>query len=404
MKYFKRNKYTDKIRPFVGKNIIKVLTGQRRVGKSYVLYQIMDEIKVLHTDANIIYINCELEEFREIKSSKELYGYVDSQLVYDRALNYLFIDEIQEIPDFQHTLRSMLAEQKCDIYCTGSNANLLSGELATFLSGRYIEINIHSLGYREFLEFHQLENSPNAIEKYLTYGGLPFLINLELSQQQSFEYLRNVYSAILLKDVVARENIRNVSFLENLVSYLADNVGNLCSALNISKYLKAQRIEMNPQIIINYLKALTNAFFVHRVVRADVQGFKIFETGEKYYFEDLGLRNVISGFNATKDVHKLMENAVYLHLLQCGYKVYIGKLDNKEIDFVAENNGRKMYVQVSLTVINEDTQQREFDNLMLIDDNYPKYVVTLNDMLIGTDYKGIQHINLADFLYTNFEQ
>ncbi|GHT16142.1 ATPase [Bacteroidia bacterium] len=403
MKYFKRDKYTDKIRPFVGKDIIKVLTGQRRVGKSYILYQLMDEIKVSHPDANIIYINCELEEFREIKSSRKLYKYVDSRLVNDRALNYLFIDEIQEISDFQHTLRSLLAEQKCDIYCTGSNANLLSGELATFLSGRYIEINIHSLSYREFLRFHQLENSPNALGKYLTYGGLPFLINLELSQQQSFEYLRNVYSAVLLKDVVARENIRNVSFLENLVSYLADNVGNLCSALNISKYLKAQRIEMNPQIIINYLKALTNAFFVHKVVRADVQGFKIFETGEKYYFEDLGLRNVIGGFNAAKDVHKIMENAVYLHLLQCGYKVYVGKLDNKEIDFVAENNGRKLYVQVSLTVINEDTRQREFDNLMLIGDNYPKYMVTLNDMLIGTDYKGIQHINLADFLYTNFE-
>ncbi|GAB6010905.1 ATP-binding protein [Viscerimonas tarda] len=401
--YFKREKYINKIRPFIGKNIIKVLTGQRRVGKSYILYQLMDEIKALNPEANIIYINCELDEFREIKTTKELYGYVESYLVENSALNCLFIDEIQEISDFQHTLRSLLAERKCDIYCTGSNANLLSGELATFLSGRYIEINVHSLSYREFLEFHQLENGQDALEKYLTYGGLPFLINLELSKDQAFEYLRNVYSTILLKDVVARENIRNVSFLENLVSYLADNVGSLFSALNISKYLKAQRIERTPQVIINYLKALTNAFFVHKVLRADVRGFKIFEIGEKYYFEDLGLRNVIGGFNAAKDIHKLMENAVYLHLLQCGYKVYVGKLDNKEIDFVAENNGQRLYVQVSLTVVSEDTWKREFDNLILISDNYPKYVVTLNDLLIGTDYKGIRCINLADFLYTDFE-
>jgi predicted AAA+ superfamily ATPase len=322
-------------------------------------------------------------------------------LVDNAGLNFLFVDEIQEVAGFQNALRSLLAEKKCDIYCTGSNANFLSGELATFLSGRYIEIHIHALGYREFLEFHKLENGQDALRKYLTFGGLPFLIHLELSKEQVFEYLRNVFSTILLKDVVAREKIRNISFLENLVSYLADNVGGLFSASNISNYLKSQHINMSPQVIINYLKWLTNAFFVHKVVRANVQGLKIFEIGEKYYFEDLGLRNEVGGYSELKDIHKLMENAIYLHLIQCGYKVYAGKLGVKEIDFVAENNGHRIYVQVSLTVQNEETRQREFDNLMLIGDNYPKYVVTLNDMLIGNDNKGIQHLNLIDFLYTS---
>lgn len=398
VEYIRREKYIEKIRPFIDKNIIKVLTGQRRVGKSYIIYQLMDEIRESVNNANIIYINCELEEFRGIKTSKDLYDHIQSKLVEDKSLNYLFIDEIQEIESFQDTLRSLLAEKKCDIYCTGSNANLLSGELATFLSGRYIDVNVHSLSYREFLEFHKLENNQETLEKYLTYGGLPFLINLELSREQSFEYLRNVYSTILLKDVVTREKIRNISFLENLVSYISDNVGSLFSASNISKYLKSQRIDMSTQIVINYLRALTNAYFIHKVLRADISGLKIFEIGEKYYFEDLGLRNVIGGFNAAQDIHKLMENAVYLHLIQCGYEVYVGKLGDKEVDFMAQKDGRKVYVQVSLTVMQEETRKREFGNLMLVNDNYPKYVVTLNDMIIGNDYKGIQYVNLKDFL------
>jgi Predicted ATPase (AAA+ superfamily) len=397
MEYIKREKYVAKVRPFIGKEIIKILTGQRRVGKSYILYQLMDEIKGSVPDANIIYINLELEEFRAIKYSSDLYEYVKKHL--KNAHNYLFIDEVQEVENFQDTLRSLLAERKCDIYCTGSNANLLSGELATYLSGRYIEFHIHSLSYREFLVFHKLENDFKSVEHYLTYGGMPFLIHLGLAKEQSFEYLRNVYSSILLKDVVAREKIRNVSFLENLVSYIADNVGNLFSASNISKYLKSQKVDVSTQVVITYLRALANAYFVYKVVRSEVSGLKIFEIGEKYYFEDIGLKNTISGVNMSTEIHKLMENAVYLHLIQCGYKVYVGKLGDKEIDFMADNNGRKIYIQVSLSIMNEETRKREFGNLMTIDDNYPKYVVTLNDMMIGNDYKGIIHMNLGDFLY-----
>ena len=396
--FIAREKYVGNIKAFVGKNVIKVLTGQRRVGKSYILLQLIDEIKKSVAGANIIYINLELEAFRHLKTSKNLYDYVNDKLLENKILNYLFVDEIQEIADFQNAVRSLLAEQKCDIFITGSNANLLSGELATSLSGRYVNFEIHSLSYREFQLFHNLENSQQTLEKYLTFGGLPFLKNLELSENQSFEYLKNVYSTILLKDVVAREKIRNVAFLENLVAFLADNVGSLFSASNISKCLKSQRVDISTQVIINYLRTLANSFFVHKVVRSDVAGMKIFEIGEKYYFEDLGLRNVINGFNAVKDIGKIMENAVYLHLIQCGYKVFVGKIEDREIDFVGEKDGIKIYVQVSVTMTEEKTREREFGSLLLVQDNYAKYIVTLNDMHIGSNYKGIQCLNLKEFL------
>jgi len=399
MRYIKRGKYTEQIKPYIGKPVIKVLTGQRRVGKSCIMLQLCDEVKVLDNMASTIYINCELEEFRKIRTSSELYAYVNSHLVTDRN-NYLFIDEIQEIDSFQDTLRSLLAEQKCDIYCTGSNANILSSELATLLSGRYMEFDIHSLSYREFLQFHNLENSQESLIKYITLGGMPFLINLELTKEQTFEYLKNVYSTILLKDVVAKEKIRNVSFLENLIMYVADNIGCLFSSNNISKYLKSQQIQMSPQLIINYLKGLTNAYIIHKVQRADIGGLKIFEIGEKYYFEDLGLRNMIRGGDSTSDIHKLMENAIFLHLVQSGYKVFVVRRDDKEIDFMANKNGRLIYIQIALTAMEEKVRQREFGNLMDIKDNYPKYVITLNDIIIGEDYKGIIYCNLTDFLLT----
>lgn len=397
MKYIKRNSYVDRIRPYIRKPIIKVLTGQRRVGKSCIMLQLRDEVKALDEKANIIYINCELEEFRSIKVSADLYTHIDSRLKKD-SHNYLFIDEVQEIDGFQDTLRSLLAEQKCDIYCTGSNAHILSSELATYLSGRYMEFDIHSLSYQEFLHFHSLENSQDSLTKYLTFGGMPFLVNLELSREQVFEYLSNVYSTILLKDIVAKEKIRNVSFLENLIAYVADNVGSLFSSNNISKYLKSQQIQMTPQLIINYLKGLTNAFIIHRVQRADVGGLKIFEIGEKYYFEDLGIRNMIRAGNIPGDIHKLMENAVYLHLIQSGYNVFVGRLGEKEIDFMADKNGKRIYIQVTLTAMEEKAHEREFGNLMEIADNYPKYVIAFNDMIIDNDYKGIIYCNLSDFL------
>ena len=402
MKSFNRPYYTNKVIPFIDRQIIKVLIGQRRVGKSYIMYQLIDYIKETKENTNIIYINKELNKFSSIKTHTDLYDTVKSLLKSDQN-NYLFVDEIQEIGSFQHAIRSLFAENCCDIYITGSNANILSGELATYLSGRYIEINIHSLSYIEFLSFHSLENKMENLIKYLTFGGMPYLVNIGLEEQLPFEYLKNVYSTILLKDVVSRANIRNIAFLENLIVYLADNVGNLFSSSNISKYLKSQQISLNPQQIISYLKALSNSFFIHKVVRSEIGGLKIFEVGEKYYFEDLGLRNAIQGFDTKKDIHKLMENAVFLKLIQNGYAVFVGKDGNKEVDFVGEKNGKKLYIQVCLQLTNEKTSDREFGNLISISDNYPKYVVTFNDVIIGDDFNGIKHINLSDFLLLEME-
>lgn len=397
MKLIERTTYTNRVIPFIDKQVIKVLTGQRRVGKSYVMMQLINYIRSTVAEANIVYLNMELKDFIHIKNNEDLNEYLKDKWIDDRP-NYLFIDEVQEIASFERTLRSLLAKQTCDIYCTGSNANMLSGELATHLSGRYIAFHIHSLTYSEFIFFHKLDNSNESLLKYLKYGGMPFLANLGLQDEIPFEYLRNVYSTILLKDVVARENIRNISFLENLVAYLADNTGSLFSASNISKYLKSQQVDISPQLTINYLKALANAYFIHKVVRSEIGGLKIFEIGEKYYFEDLGLRNSIIGFNQRTDLHKLLENVVYLHLLHQGYKVYVGKMGNKEIDFTGDKNGIKIYVQVCLTLLSDNTIEREFGNLRAIEDNYPKYVVTFNDPIIGENQGGILQKNLADFL------
>jgi len=398
--YIVRPKYTKAVTPFIGKQLIKVFVGQRRVGKSYIMMQIADSIKSANPQANIIFINCELEKFHHLKQHSDLLAYIEGNLS-ETANNYLFIDEVQEVNAFQLVLRSLLAENKCDIYCTGSNAKMLSGELATHLSGRYIEIPVHSLSFSEFLVFHQLEGTFENVLHYLNYGGMPYLYHIGLANDIPFEYLKNVYTTILLKDVVMRENIRNVSFLENLVFYLSDNIGNLFSANNISKFLKSQQIAISSQLTINYLISLCNAYFIHKVQRTDVNGLKIFEIGEKYYFEDIGLRNAIIGPNKRKDLHQILENAVYLHLIQLGYHVSVGKLGQNEIDFVADKNGMRLYLQVCLQIVELQTEQREFGNLIAITDNYPKYVITLNDPMIGQNYKGIIQMNLLDFLLKN---
>lgn len=392
-----RPQYTERIAPFIGKNIIKVLTGQRRIGKSFILRQVMEEIRRKDPEAHIISINKELEQFRDIRTHEDLSHHL-KLLLNKPVAHYLFIDEVQEIEGFQFCLRSLLAEEKCDIFCTGSNAQMLSGELATHLAGRSVSFDVHSLSYREFLTFHRLETGQESLKKYLTFGGMPYLAHIGLKADVPFEYLRSVYSTILLKDTVAREKIRNVHFLEDLVAYLADNIGNLFSANNISKFLKSQRVDLSPQVTLNYLRALNNAYLIHRVSRAEVGGMKIFETGEKFYFEDIGISHAIRGFNFRRDVHKVMENAVYLHLIQQGYSVHVGQLKEQEIDFVGDKSGDKLYVQVSLSVADEKTAAREFGNLLAVQDNYPKYVVTFNDMILGDNQEGIRHMNLEEFL------
>jgi len=394
--YINRPAYQELIEPYIDKNIIKVLVGQRRVGKSYMLFQLMDRIISIHKNADLIYINKELDEFDNLRNHQDLLAYIKSKET-GTGKNYIFIDEIQDIEDFEKALRSLQAKDGYDIYCTGSNAKLLSGELATFLSGRYVEIKIYGLSFIEFLEFHQLSNNNEALMKYLKYGGLPYLINLKPDEHIVYDYLKNIYAAILFKDIVKRHNVRNIHFLENLVRYVADNTGSLVSSKKISDFLKTQRIQISPQLVLDYLGYLESAFFIFKALRADISGKKIFEIGEKYYFEDLGLRHSITGYKAN-DINKIIENAVYQHLKISGYTVFIGKSGNKEIDFVCEKSGKKIYVQVCYLLQDEHTINREFGNLLEIKDNYPKYVVSMDEAMSGSDYKGIEHIHLRDFI------
>ena len=396
--YISRPLYIRRIEPFIDKSIIKVITGQRRIGKSYILLQISDIIKKNIPEANIIFVDKEQLAFTEIRNYMDLYQYVLKKVT-GHNHNYLFVDEIQEIEEFQLCLRSLLNENKCDIYCTGSNAKMLSSELATQLAGRYIEFPIHSLSYGEFLTFNQCQDSTESLKLYLTFGGMPYIHNLTMDKNVIFEYLRNVYSTILLKDVVARESIRNVSFLENLVAYLIDNTGSLFSAQNISKYLKSQHVNIPTQTILNYLKALCNSFFIYKIQRAEIQGMKIFEIGEKYYFEDLGIRHVIRPFRPD-DIGQVLENVVHHHLMVRGYTVHVGRDGDREVDFVAERDGEKLYIQVAASVMEQKTWEREYGNLLEIRDNYPKIVVTL-DPLEGASFQGIRQIPVRRFLLMN---
>jgi hypothetical protein len=394
-KYIIRENYKKSIDRYIGKEIIKVLIGQRRVGKSYLLFQAMDSIRELFPNPNIIYINLEINEFEKLTSSDLLYEYVKSKSKAGE-LNFLMIDEIQMVPEFEKTLRSLLAEGGYDIYCTGSNAHILSGELGTYLGGRYIEIPVYALSYPEFLHFHKLENNSEGLDKYLKYGGLPYLIHLDLTDETVFDYLKNISQSILFRDVVSRFEVRNVDFLVRLVKYLANETGNLISARGIGNFLKSQNVSISINAILNYLNYLTTAMLVSNVQRSDVQGKKVFEVSEKYYFNDIGLRNSIAGFSPF-DLGQIIENAVYLHLKSIGYSVLVGKLNDKEIDFIGERQGEKTYIQVALRITEKQTMEREFGNLLAIKDNYPKYVITLDDYS-GTSYEGIIHQPLRKFL------
>lgn len=389
-----RNLYTDKVRSYMRKNIIKVFSGQRRVGKSYLLFQIIHIIEQEEPDSNIIYINKEDLEFDFIKNANDLNAYVLSKLKPDTR-SYVFIDEIQDIQEFEKALRSLHLNQDLDLYITGSNAKMLSGELATYLSGRYIEFNIYSLSYTEFLQFHKLVDADDSFELFMKFGGLPFLINLPLSDQ-AFEYLKSIYSTIIYRDVVARYNLRNVQFLEKLVLFLADNIGSLFSAKKISDFLKSQNIKLGHSQIQQYSDYLVNAFIIHEVNRMDIVGRKIFEIGSKFYFENMGIRNAICGYYA-KDRGKLLENLVYNHLLFMGYYVKIGALASVEIDFVCERANERVYVQVALQLGEQTTIEREFGNLLKINDNYPKIVVTTDQFKVDS-HAGIRHMYIRDFL------
>lgn len=395
--YIPRPIYLERIKPFIDKEVIKVIIGQRRVGKSYLLFQIIDVIKGLHKNPHILYINKELNEFDKIKNYQDLLAYIKQKTSGQTGKHYIFIDEIQEIEKFEKALRGLQAKGGYDLYCTGSNAYFLSSELATYLSGRAVEISVFGLSYSEFLKFHKLKESRESFIQYIKYGGLPYLMHLAKEDAVIYDYLRNVYNTILFKDVVSKHKIRNLAFLERLVEYLADNVGSLVSAKKISDFLKSQKTKISPNVVLNYLAFLTQAFFIFQVRRSDVQGKKIFEINKKYYFGDLGLRHALVGYHQP-DINKVLENLVFLHLLAAGYAVTVGQQEGgREIDFVCEKAGQRLYVQVAY-LITEENKTREFGNLLAIRDNYPKMVVSMDELSGESEYKGIYQKNIRDFL------
>ena len=389
-----RNNYVKKIQPFMRKSLIKVLSGQRRVGKSYLLFQLIQQIQVENPGANVIYINKEDLQFDRIRDAATLNEYILSKSVIN-APNYIFIDEIQDIREFEKALRSLLLDPNNDLYITGSNANLLSGELATYLSGRYVEFKVYSLSYPEFLQFHKLEDNDQTLGSYVQYGGLPYLIHLELNND-AFEYLNSIYNTIIYRDVISRYNLRNSHILEKLVQFLADNIGSLFSAKRIGDFLKSQNTNIAPNQILQYCSHLANAFIIHEASRYDLIGRRIFESGTKFYFENTGIRNAIIGYRPA-DRGKLLENLVYNHLLYLGYIVKVGALREKEIDFVCESKNERLYVQVALRLSDQMTIEREFGNLLAIPDNYPKIVVS-EDQFSGNTYEGIRYMHIRQFL------
>lgn len=390
-----RPAYMSRLRPYIGKDIIKILTGQRRVGKSYILKMAACEIKEKWPDANQITINLEDFAFSHIKDANSLHSEIMSRLLPDRK-NFIFLDEIQEVENFDRVVRSLNLDPNNDIYITGSNSSMLSAEMASRLAGRSIEVRVHPLSYTEFLQFHNFTDSDQALSLYMRYGGLPYLRNLPLESTWN-EYLSGVTDAVVYRDVISRHSLRNTDFLQRLLLFLAGNIGQLFTAKKIADYLKSQRQTVNVGTVQTYSGYLENAFIINKSRRWDIEGKRFFEIGEKFFFEDLGIRNSIIGYRPN-DVGGIMENIVYNHLIAQKYVVKTGIMgDGKEIDFIAEKDGERKYVQVALTVMNEDTARREFGNLQAIPDNYEKMVVTLNDTFSNT-YNGIKTITLREFL------
>lgn len=396
MELVSRPNYYSKVEKFLGKGILIVLTGQRRVGKSYVMRELVQRKQT--EDANVIYIDKEKAAFDFIANYKDLVAYIDEKRV-PKKHTYILIDEVQEIEEFERGLRNYYDSPDIDIIVTGSNSDTLSSDLATLLSGRYVEIFIQGLSYEEFLVFHRLEDNDDTLRKYINYGGLPGLRPMGLDDPEVIrQYLQGVYNTILVKDIVRRKKVRNVPFLENLIKYVGDNIGKPLSATNIQNYMTSNKNEVSKNLILKYLKATTEAFLVHNVSRYNLHGKKLLESNDKYYFGDVGLRNFIVGGRRANDIEKIVENLVYQHLIRLGYKINVGQMYATEIDFVGTKGDDTIYVQASYLITEESTFEREFGNLKKINDNYPKYVISMTPFLDSSKYEGIIHVPLAEFL------
>ena len=398
----KRELYIEKIKPFINKDIIKVLTGIRRSGKSVMLKLIMEELKQNKIDEKqFININFENLINRELTTSDKLHEYILKKASEIKKKCYIFLDEIQEVKDWEKCINSLRVNEEYDfdIYITGSNAKLLSGELSTYLAGRYVEFVIYPFSFKEFLEtlksIQQDVSTREAFQKYVKFGGMPFLYNLAFEEEASLQYLKDIYSSIILKDITQRNKIRDTDLLERVISYLIMNVGNNFSATSISKFFKSENRKVSVETILNYIKAAEESFLIYRVSRDDLIGKKVLNVNEKYYIADHGMREAILGSNQ-RDINQIFENIIYLELLRKGYNVRVGKVDNLEVDFVCTKGNEKIYVQVAYLLASSETIEREFTSLEKIGDNYPKYIISMDEFDMSRN--GIKHINIIEFL------
>ena len=396
----KRETYMKRIRPFMNNDLIKVLTGIRRSGKSVMLELIKEELISSGINSNqFISIN-----FEDMRYSNLHTGYVLHDEILKEAENiqgkvYLFFDEIQEVFDWEKCINSLRIILDCDIYLTGSNARLLSGELATYLGGRYVEFVIYPFSYTEFLELYHTVcpeiSEHQAFQKYMLSGGMPYLSNLRYEEEPSRQYLADLFNSVQLKDIVKRNKIRDVDLLERIIAYVMANIGTTFSATAIVKFLKNEQRTVSTDTILNYIKFCADAYLFYQVKRQDLQGKQILATNEKYYIADHGIREAVYGGNM-RDINLILENIVYMELLRRGYNVTVGKVKDKEIDFVCEKRNEKIYVQVTYLLASEDTIKREFNIYNEVKDNFPKYVVSLDEFDMSRN--GIKHVNIRNFL------
>ena len=395
MERIRRNDYIAQVSSLLGKGEAVVLTGHRRAGKSCILELLSDE---LSADGHVIYIDMEDPANADLTSFRELSEKIKAGVEEGRR-NYVLIDEVQEVEKFEKALRYWVKQDGVDVVVTGSNAAMLSSDIASSFAGRYHRVHVSSLDYREFLQFYGLEDSDNTFSQYLRWGGLPFLYRVPLEDERTrTEYLGSIYDTIFVKDIVRRKNVRNVALLDNLARFVADNSGKVFSANSISKYLKGSAMAVSANTVGEYMDALCDTYMIDRVKRYDIKGKSVFEQQDKFYFEDLGLRNYLCRDKRSLDMEKVLEGAVYLKLKRSGYDVYVGQLNGKEVDFVARRGDELIYVQVALQVSGEDTYEREFGNLKLIKDNYPKYVVTMDPNVGLIHDSGIVACSARQFL------
>ncbi len=397
----KRKRYLSRIYPFIGKPVIKILTGIRRCGKSVMLEMIKDELYERGIkDSDVLSINFETAQGMKYLDKNMLFDHLYKFLKGKKNKQYIFLDEIQQGKGWEKIVNSIQIDYDADIYLTGSNATLLSSDLSTFLAGRYVTFQVHPFSFSEFVSLFEKKDlsRKELFQKYIVYGGMPFLKYMDLEYQSSMQYLNDVFNSVVIKDIVTYNSIREVDLLERIIRYTLENIGNTFSATSISKYFKNEGRKVYVDTVLNYLSACEKAYLIRKVSRYDLKGKKILKVNEKYYVEDHGFREALIA-NNSGEIQKVLKNIVYMEMLSRGYQILIGKREDKEIDFICTKNREKIYIQVAYLLPNQKTVEREFSVFDKINDNYQKIVLSLDDFNFSR--RGIEHHNLIDFLMKN---